>query len=164
MRKERTVITQELCDHVRILLAGGANLNKAAEITKTGHATISRIKAAGFSAEEYRKQQTERKQKETPKPVLTIRHEELLDPDGKVPGQIEMDLTTAAKPEISEQTKLMRFQAEMTTKQIKAMEAAIDRICEKITAQAVIINETLMVKLDKLNDTMSMLLRAVRKE
>ena len=147
MKKERTQITQELCEHVRILLAGGANLNKAAEITGTGHATISRIKAAGFSAEVYRQNQLKQKAKK-PEVVLTINHEEL-------DGQMKMDLQDAEEPkaEMSDQIKLMRFQA-----------AQADKICEKITKQAVIINETLLVKLDRLNDTLCQILRAVRKE
>ena len=145
MKKERTQITQELCDHVKILLAGGANLNKAAEITKTGHATISRIKAAGFSAEVYRQNQLKRQEK--PKVTLVINHEELA-------GQMEMDLQAAEEPkEMSDQTKMMRFQAHQ-----------VDKICEKITNQSVIINETLLVKLDRLNDTLCQILRAVRKE
>lgn len=147
MKKERTQITQGLCDHVKILLAGGANVNKAAEITGTGHATISRIKAAGFDAEVYRQQQLKRQEKKKPEVVLTIKHEELA-------GQMKMDLQDAEEPkEMSEQIKLMRFQA-----------AQADKICEKITKQAVIINETLLVKLDRLNDTLCQILRAVRKE
>lgn len=147
MKKERTQITQELCDHVKILLAGGANIDKAAEITKTGHATISRIKAAGFDAEVYRKNQQDRKAKKKPEVVLTIKHEELA-------GQMEMDLHTAEEPkEISDQIKLMRFQA-----------AQADKICEKITKQAIIINETMMTKLDRIYDMLGQILRAVRKE
>ena len=147
MKKERTQITQGLCDHVKILLAGGANLNKAAEITGTGHATISRIKAAGFSAEVYRQNQLKQKAKK-PEVVLTINHEEL-------DGQMKMDLQDAEEPkaEMSDQIKLMRFQA-----------AQADKICEKITKQAIIINETMMVKLDRINDTLCQILRAVRKE
>ena len=147
MKKERTQITQELCDHVKILLAGGANLNKAAEITGTGHATISRIKAAGFSAEVYRQNQLKQKAKK-PEVVLTIKHEELA-------GQMKMDLQDAEEPkaEMSDQIRLMRFQA-----------GQADKICEKITKQAIIINETMMVKLDRINDTLCQILRAVRKE
>ena len=55
----------------------------------------------------------------------------------QVPGQIEMDLTTT-RAEMSEQVKMMRFIAGQVDK--------------------------LYMKLDKLNDTMSMILRAVRKE
>ena len=148
MKKERTQITQELCDHVRILLAGGANLNKAAEITKTGHATISRIKAAGFDAEVYRQNKLKRTEKKKSEVVLTINHEEL-------DGQMKMDLQAAEEPkaEMSDQTKMMRFQAHQ-----------VDKICEKITNQSVIINETLLVKLDRLNDTLCQILRAIRKD
>ena len=61
----------------------------------------------------------------------------------EIEGQIEMDLKEAEKTEHDEtlgdmQTKMMRFQA-----------AQVDK---------------LITKLDKLNDTMSMVLRAVRKE
>ena len=55
----------------------------------------------------------------------------------QLPGQIEMDLTTT-RAEMSEQVKMMRFIAGQVDK--------------------------LYMKLDKLNDTMSMILRAVRKE
>lgn len=141
MKKERTQITQELCDHVKILLAGGANLNKAAEITKTGHATISRIKAAGFDAELYRKQQLKRQEK--PKVTLVINHEELA-------GQMEMDLQAAEEPkEMSDQTKMMRFQAHQA---------------DKIIGQMMVNNDALLMKLDRLNDTLCQILRAVRKE
>ena len=144
MKKERTQITQELCDHVKILLAGGANLNKAAEITKTGHATISRIKAAGFDAEVYRQQQLKRQEKKKPEVVMTINHEEL-------DGQMKMDLQAAEepKPEMSDQTKLMRFQAGQV---------------EKIIGQMMVNNDALLMKLDRLNDTLCQILRAIRKE
>lgn len=147
MKKERTQITQELCDHVKILLAGGANIDKAAQITKTGHATVSRIKAAGFDAEVYRQQQQKRQAKKKPEVVLTINHEEL-------DGQMKMDLQAAEEPkEMSDQIKLMRFQA-----------AQADKIYEKITKQAIIINETMMTKMDRIYDMLGQILRAVRKE
>ena len=53
MNKERTVITQELCDHVKALLAGGLTLPNAAKFAKIGEATVGRIKAAGFDARQY---------------------------------------------------------------------------------------------------------------
>jgi len=151
MKKERTQITQELCDHVKILLAGGANLNKAAEITKTGHATISRIKAAGFDAEMYRKNQQKRQAKKKPQVVLTIKHEEL-------DGQMKMDLQDAEEPkaEMSDQTKLMRFQAHQ-----------VDKICERITQnnlKACEKWEELGYKVDSLRDMLGQLLRIIRKE
>ena len=139
MKKERTQITQGLCDHVKILLAGGANLNKAAEITGTGHATISRIKAAGFNAETYRQNQLKKKEKEK-----KVAEEQLT-------GQMQMDLQAAEEPkaEMSDQTKLMRFQAHQA---------------DKIIGQMMVNNDALLMKLDRLNDTLCQILRAVRKE
>lgn len=61
--------------------------------------------------------------------------------EDQVPGQMEMDLTPE-KPEMSDQT----HQA--------------DRIVKAIEESAIMLN----TKLDRLNDTMSMILRAVRKE
>ena len=153
MKKERTQITQELCDHVRILLAGGAGNNKAAEITKTGHATISRIKAAGFDAEVYRKNQLKRQEKK-PAELMPEGTYEWKTGD-EFPGQLRMDLPPAKGPraEMNELTRLIRFQA-----------SQVDKICEKITNQAIIINDTLLVKLDRINDTLCQILRAVRKE
>lgn len=68
-------------------------------------------------------------------------------------GQIEMQLdpeeSTEKKPEMSDQVKMMRFQA-----------GQADRIIEKMMFNA----DAILMKLDKLNDTMSMILRAVRRE
>ena len=150
MKKERTQITQELCDHVRILLAGGANLNKAAEITKTGHATISRIKAAGFSAEVYRQNQLKRQEKKKPEELMPEGTYEWKHGD-EFPGQLRMDLKPAEEPkeEMSSLTKLMRFQAGQV---------------EKIIGQMMVNNDALLMKLDRLNDTLCQILRAIRKE
>lgn len=151
MKKERTQITQELCDHVKILLAGGANIDKAAQITKTGHATVSRIKTAGFDVEVYRQQQQKRQAKKKPEVVLTIKHEELA-------GQMKMDLQATEEPkaEMSDQTKLMRFQAHQ-----------VDKICERITQnnlKACEKWEELGYKVDSLRDMLGQLLRIIRKE
>lgn len=64
------------------------------------------------------------------------RQEQEAKAEEQLPGQISMELET--KQEMSDQTKLMRFQASQVDK--------------------------LIIKLDKLNDTLSMILRAVRKE
>ena len=56
----------------------------------------------------------------------------------QIPGQIEMELVEAKPQEMTDQVKMMRFQA-----------AQVDK---------------LVLKLDHINDTLSMILRAVRKE
>lgn len=157
MKKERTQITQELCDHVKILLAGGANMNKAAEITKTGHATISRIKAAGFDAEVYRQKQKKRQEKKKPAELMPEGTYEWKTGD-EFPGKLRMDLQAAEepKPEMSDQTKLMRFQAHQADK-------IIAKICEN-NQQVLKSWEALGYKIDRAYDLMGQILRAIRKE
>ena len=65
------------------------------------------------------------------------RAEEPQQAEEQVPGQMEMDLTPKAA-EMSEQVKLMRFQAGQVDK--------------------------LVLKLDHINDTLNMILRVMRKE
>ena len=69
----------------------------------------------------------------------------------QIEGQIRMDLVPAEEPkaEMSEQTKMMRFLAGRF------------ELIEKSQALGV---EILRREIDKLNDTLSMILRAVRKE
>lgn len=129
--KKRTTIDQKLCDHVKLLMAGGANAYKAAEITGIGHATVSRIKTAGFNAEVYRANVEAQRVKEQQK--LEKQAEEL-------PGQISMELAPAKeqKQELTDETKIMRFQAAM-----------VDR---------------LIMELDKMNDTLNQFIRVMRRE
>lgn len=72
----------------------------------------------------------------------------------QVPGQMEMELTMAPAPKPVEeiqidQVKMMRFLA-----------GQMDKICERMDDQVVMVN----MKLDQLNDTMSMILRCIRRE
>lgn len=62
MSKERTVITQFLCDHVYALLEGGLTHKDAAHFAGIGKATVDRIKAAGFNAEHYAKNTADRRE------------------------------------------------------------------------------------------------------
>lgn len=74
------------------------------------------------------------------------------EPAEQVEGQMKMDLEPKAeeqKPEAGDQVKMMRFQAHMT---------------EEITKKVDECTVQLLTKLDRLNDTLSMILRAVRKE
>ena len=109
------------------MLKGGAQQKEVGERLGISKATVSRIKTAGYDAEQYRKNTTERVEKENlaevgiplvPGKVLrvdqnangiTVTEME----EEQVPGQICMDLQQAEeqKPEMSDQTKLMRFLA-----------------------------------------------------
>lgn len=127
--KERIIIDDRLCRKVQLMLGSGASAAEVAELTGVSAATVSRIRKAGYSAAQYAENTKVRMEMERRKPEQEEQAEE------QVPGQIEMDLIRAAeKPaEMSEQTKMMRFQA-----------AQVDKIC---------------VKLDRIIDLISMMLR-----
>lgn len=128
MSNERTTIDQALCRKVQILLNGGATGQEVAKMENISEGTVSRIRKAGFSAEQYREN--------TRKRVLKEKQKEQ-EPAEELPGQIEMELPHEPK-EMSDQTKLMRFQA----------------------AQV----EKLLLRMDRIDDTLHMILRVVRKE
>lgn len=143
--KKNRPITEEVCRQLQLMMAGGADGVEAARLVGISQSRASRIKKAGFDLATYR--ENDRREREEEKRRKEQPAEE--PAEDQVPGQIAMDLTPAEKPEMSDQTKMMRFQAEMTGKIVKAIED-----------NAVMLN----TKLDKLNDTLSMILRAVRKE
>lgn len=128
MSNERTTIDQALCRKVQILLNGGATGQEVAKMENISEGTVSRIRKAGFSAEQYREN--------TRKRVLKEKQKEQ-EPAEELPGQIEMELPQETK-EMSDKTKLMRFQA----------------------AQV----EKLLLRMDRIDDTLHMILRVVRKE
>ena len=148
MKKERVVIDQKMCRMVELMMKGGASTSEISEQMKISKATISRIKTAGFSAEQYEKNTYMRRINESAGKVLS----EVKIPDNEnVQGQMQMDLpvdyTEAAKmereistekPEMSEQVKMMRFVA-----------SQVDKV---------------VMKLDQIYNMQSMILRAVRKE
>ena len=143
MINKRTVIDQALCRQVELLLKGGASGQEAARITNTSSGTISRIKAAGFDVNVFR-MNTERRRIEEKNQRADNAIRESFDklneqyPEMKqkeeIPGQIRMELPE----EISDQTKLMRFQAAQVEKVLR--------------------------KLETINDTLNMVIRIIRKE
>lgn len=137
MSKERLTIDQALCDLVRYVLQGGANVQRAAKMTGASTATISRIKAAGFSADRYMENTKQRLKDERIQQRLEAQEMKSLEPE--VPGQMKMELPAEEqKPEMTEQAKMMRFQA-----------AQVDK---------------LYMMLNRINENLSQLLRAIRKE
>ena len=129
---KKVAITQDLCRMVELMLKGGAQQKEVGERLGISKATVSRIKTAGYDAEQYRKNTTERVEKENlaeetvsiplaPGKVLRVDQ----NADGitvtemeeeQVPGQICMDLQPAEEQKPAEehdaedlQTKMMRF-------------------------------------------------------
>ena len=113
MSKEKTVINQELCDHIKALLGGGLTQKQAAKFARISAATVSRIQAAGFSVITYNHNTEVRRVEEKKKAMDAVIQDET--EEEQVPGQISMELpekpAEEEKQEMSDQTKMMRFLA-----------------------------------------------------
>ena len=118
---KRTVITQDLCRKVQIMLAG-AKAPEVATLLGIGEKTVYRIKKADFDAETYRKNMEARREQENP---------EEMPAEDQVAGQICMELPEKEeKPEMSDQTKMMRFQAAQVDKLYMTLNTINDNICQ----------------------------------
>lgn len=122
MSKPRTVIDQKLCRKAEMMFKDPkATVKEVAELLGVSPATMSRICTAGFSVEQYEKNNAERNQKEKGKLERFLPMEKLplaqqpiqTDILEECPGKISMDLQPAEeeKQEMTDQTKLMRFLA-----------------------------------------------------
>lgn len=130
---KRSKITEQMCRQAQLMRRGGANQTMIAALLGVNACTISRMEAAGFDWKAYVENGKIRREREK-----NMQKEPEAETNDQVPGQIEMDLTTEGKAEMSEQTKLMRFQA-----------AQVDK---------------LIMKLDQIYNVANMILRAIRKE
>ena len=132
---KKVQITEQICRQAQLMRKGGANQAQVAELLGINNSTVSRIEAAGFSLEQYIQNRKARRAKEMEK--ASKAEEPPAEEPEQIEGQLEMDLTIT-KPDMSEQVKMMRFQA-----------AQVDK---------------LIMKLDQIYNMASMILRAVRKE
>lgn len=130
--KTKVQITEQICKQIRLMRKGGANQTEIGALIGINPSTVSRIEKAGFDVEKYLENKRMAREKEK-----AAKEQPAEEPaEEQVPGQIEMDLEP--KPEMSETTKMMRFQA-----------AQVDK---------------LYMKLETINDTLNQILRALRKE
>lgn len=128
---KKVAITQDLCRMVELMLKGGAQQKEVGERLGISKATVSRIKTAGYDAEQYRKNTTERVEKENKAEVsIPLEPGKVLRVDQnangitvtemeeeQAPGQICMELQPAEEqqkpaeePDAEDlQTKMMRF-------------------------------------------------------
>lgn len=134
---KRQQVTEQICKQAQLMRRGGANQTEIAKLLGVNPCTISRLEAAGFDIQTYNEQQ--RKRREMEKKAKEEPEAAEVQAEEQVPGQMKMDLVPAEKQaDMSEQVKMMRFLA-----------GQMDR---------------LYMKLETLNDTMSQILRAMRKE
>lgn len=132
---KKVQVTDQICKQAQLMRRGGANQTEIGKLLGVNPCTISRIEKAGFNYDQYMEnrriaKEKEKKAKEQP--------QEQEPAEEQVPGQIEMELVAAKPAEMTDQVKLMRFQA-----------GQIDK---------------LVLKLDHINDTLNMILRVMRKE
>ena len=140
-----SVITEELFRTVKQLqkIHDGITAEQLAQVVRREATVIRKMMKCRDWAEycEFKKAKAQKERERVKKAA-----EEPKDAEEQVPGQIRMELLPAEEDPVPEMVrietidpvKLMRFQA-----------AQVDK---------------LIMKLEKLNDTMSMILRAVRKE
>lgn len=150
---KKVAITQDLCRMVELMLKGGAQQKEVGERLGISKATVSRIKTAGYDAEQYRKNTTERVEKENlaemteeEKQILGIRYpltvEKVEMSEGgisvtarqaeeQVEGQMEMELPLPVTITAEDlQVKLMRFQAAQVEKILAKLEKINDNLCQ----------------------------------
>ena len=132
---KKVQVTDQICKQVQLMRRGGANQTEIGKLLGINPCTVSRIESAGFSYEQYLENRRIAKEKEK---KAKEQAEEPQAQEEQVPGQIEMELVEARPQEMTDQVKMMRFQA-----------GQIDK---------------LVLKLDHINDTLNMILRVMRKE
>lgn len=132
---KKVQINDQICKQVQLMRKGGANQTEIGKLLGISAPTISRIESAGFDYEKYleNKRIAREREQKAKEPAEEPQQEE-----EQVPGQIEMELVATKPAEMTDQVKLMRFQA-----------GQIDK---------------LVLKLDHINDTLNMILRVMRKE
>ena len=155
MSKERLNVTQGLCDHVQILMKGGATAKTAGFLTGISQSTVSRIMAAGYDAEQFKanteqrrvEEQRKRKQKlvevdgglmteEESKEYMKMKEElhclRAQEKTDQVPGQMHMDLPGPDSQQ--DMNKMMRFQAAQVDKIIMKLDQLNNNVCQMLRA------------------------------
>ena len=129
---KRTQVTEELCRAVQLMMAGNPDQKEVARLLGTSATTVSRIKAAGFDYQTFLKNTELRKiEQQTVKAEAAVEKinaeiDKVRTAEAQtVPGQIRMEIPEkpleAEKPEMSEQTKMMRFIAGQVDRVVKAL-------------------------------------------
>lgn len=144
----KVVIDQALCRKVELLVKGGASHAEVGQICGISPATVSRIRTAGFNAEQFMRNNDMRREAEQKKRLKALDEaidyvremskkdnasEQSLRLDGQIAGQVEMDLKKPAEEhkepgEMTDQAKMMRFIAG----QVKLVLSALEEISGRL--------------------------------
>ena len=152
------IITEKVFSSIMILHEANPELNSTqiGKVFKVDASTVGKMIRCG-TWEKYEEFKKEKAEKGRQREAARRKAEEQGAEEPQIEGQIRMDLVPAEEPKTEKneetlgdmQTKMMRFQA-----------AQVDKL---ILQNAQWMDEIIM-KINQLNDTMSMVLRAVRKE
>lgn len=123
---KRHRITQEDCDIARFFTRRGMKMTEIAKMLKVDASTVSKMKAGDFRLEQYLEIRKESNRKESIKKAAEA---SLMQLD----GQMEMNLKPEAEAEaqeMSDQTKMMRFQAHLADRIIKKLDEILTEMRE----------------------------------
>lgn len=115
---KRTIIDEELCRKVELLIKGGASIDEAAKLTNTSEGTINRIKAAGFDIEKFNENKEKRRMKERKQK----------EEEEQIPGQIQIDFPEDPDDAFNRYVKEV---LETMNKNAKMFQAGMEQIAEE---------------------------------
>ena len=118
VEKKRHRITQEDCDIARFFTRRGMKMNEIAKMLKVDASTVSKMKAGDFRLEQYLEIRKESNRKEAIKKTAEA---SLMQLDGQMEMNLKPEAEAEAK-EMSDQTKMMRFQAHLADRIIKKLD------------------------------------------
>lgn len=124
-------ITQEDCDIARFFMRRGTKIKDIAKMLKVDASTVSKMKAGDFRLEQYLeiRKESNRKAAENREKKNQEIEVELRPSLMQLAGQMEMNLNQAPEtPEMSEQTKMMRFQAHLADRIIKKLDEILTEL------------------------------------
>ena len=189
MAEKRKDITQAMCDHVKLLIKGGATNKTAGALIGVSATTISRIRTAGYNAEEFRKNNEARREEEKKTGTYACVYTGVIEdksgieltPDGprlkseQIPGQMAMELpekkmitVEVQVPEgepvvlVNEQ-KIIRFLAgkmDETNKDINKVRADIQASHSEMSR---LLYENISMKLDQIYNYLGQIVRRMDK-
>lgn len=133
MKKEaimtgKVAITQEICIAAKLMYDRGKKIKEIALALGPSESAISHLKTAGWNVDAYLNRKKEENAKAAEK-RKTKQEEKKQEPE-QIVGQMQMDLKDAEeqKPEMSDQTKMMRFQAHQADRIVKLLEEILTEL------------------------------------
>ena len=127
---KRHPVTQEDCNIARFFTKRGMKIKDIAKMLNVDASTISKIKSADFRLDQYlelRKESNRKTAENKAKKKIELLPAVLSMPGEQLAGQMQMDLKPET-PEMSDQTKMMRFQAHQTDRIIKKLDEILTEL------------------------------------